>query len=341
MPKQKAQQPAGDNIDQLTEEQGSFFKASLLLEEQRLDNKAKTRQMVLEEALRDPEEVESALLEITGLDLSIGEERALEAVQILLDQTNYEGNVGRDNAILISVAEYYEAYGLERKKRSDNRSRHSSRQHTLAMEDLRSLASKVKSLIFWENGKKNSRILRYTGTLINLTEITSTLQEEDYLSSNLNEIVDKRVSMLQIEPSEMILYCITSFFILKEKHLYNRIKAWYAEKRSARASITPAAMHFFSWLAMKNRSEVEIMEEKLIERLRLNTYREKVGWPKCRERLETIFQCAQDLGYLIEWRTGWAMLSSKRKYTFLLNPELNSRVRAAQKKQAAELPDRS
>ena len=287
------------------------------------------------------EEIEAALLEITGLDLSTGEGRALEAVQILLDHTNYEGNIGRNNAILVSVSDYYEAYGLERRKRSDNRSRHSSRQHTLAMEDLRSLASKVKSLIFWENGKKNSRILRYTGTLINLSEITSPLQEEDYVSSDLNAIVEKRVSMLLIEPSEAILYCITSFFMLKEKHLYNRIKAWYEEKRGARASISPATIIFFSWLAMKDRSEIEILEAELIKRLRLSIYRKKVGWPKCRERLETIFQCAQDLGYLIEWRTGWAKLSNKRKYIFQLNPELNSRVRAAQKRRAPQLPDRS
>lgn len=318
----------------------SFYKASLPLEQEKLGNDKRHRQLILEEVKLDDDELEREVA-ITGLSLTSEQDKALSAVQILLDSTNYQGNIGKNNSIKITVDQFYDAYGLERKYRaSDKTHKHSSRQHTRALTALKSLAQESQKLIYqavwYEKGRKQSVVKRYTGTLINLLESTDILKEDDpfFPAEELDQIVDKRVSFLIIEPSEIVLSGIpltdnrSGFYILKDPDLHNKIKEWYEDKRGSRGRIPDTAQLFIgSWLASKNYHTVKISEDELIERLRLQSHREKKGlnWVR-EERLDIAFECAQDLGYLLNWEAGYKGLSPKRMYTFKLNPEMLSRV---------------
>ena len=92
-----------------------------------------------------------------GLELTVEEDKALSAIQILLDRTGYQGNLAGREAhfqeygwtgtlprLIFTRSEFYEAYGLER---AGDGYFHGA-QVDRALEALKSLASKERTLAF-------------------------------------------------------------------------------------------------------------------------------------------------------------------------------------------------
>ncbi len=90
MPRSKPpqnRQPRGISPDLTTQ---TTYRAGLYAEQQKFGN-TKNRQLLLFEAGREVDAQERP--EVYGLDLTVSEDKALSALQLLLHRTDYKGNV--------------------------------------------------------------------------------------------------------------------------------------------------------------------------------------------------------------------------------------------------------
>lgn len=307
------------------------YKAGLYAELQKFGSSERDQQLSLW-----PPEPEETEVTVSGLDLTVSEDKALSAIQILLYQTGYQGNrpgvvvdseAFRFRGILpklaITHSQYFEAYGLE--KVGD---RYKGHQVQEALEALRSLATIPRFIYYerkhWTGSGKNRRqlsdIIRAKAPLIKLTEITAYKdleQEEAERVKAGHDIPEKpRATGFLIEFSPLLVDSIDDFYILKPTKLHKEIQELYGRKRYSKS--VPL---FILWLLTKNIGTVKISKEKLAERLRMDWYLKNRRRSELEAKLQEAFRVAKDLGYLLDYYE-----EATGRMVFRLNPKRCYRV---------------
>lgn len=305
-----------------------YFRGSMYMELQKFQNRDKDRQLLLGET-----DFQEAEIEASGLDLTVSEDRALHALQVLLNKTDYCGNIpgeivsstgykfqGLIPRLSITYSDYFEAYGLE--QRGDQY--YQGRQSQEAIQALRSLAE-TRRICYSRRRYSGKRpvydVIRVTRPLISFIEGFQGLEEEEagqILAGQ--ELPEKRQTRLVIEVSPLFMDQIDSFFLLKPTALHSEIKQLLGSKRISRA-----VSLFLEWLLTKNTKTVKISKVELAERLRQDYLIEQRHWKKLDTRLQEAFQTAKKLEYLLDYRKEPSGL-----LIFTLNPERCRRIRQAE-----------
>jgi AraC-like DNA-binding protein len=286
-----------------------LYKAGMYAQLQQFGSSERDRQLLLWPA-EDPPETE---VTVSGLDLTVSEAKALQAVQILLDRTDYQGNKpgqqihsqafqweGTPPRLAITHREYFEAYGLE-----EIGGRYQGHQVQEALEALKSLAATPRTIYYkrrhWRGKKQLFDIVRAKSPLIKLTELTAYKdleQEEAEEVEAGQEVAGKiRATGLLIEASPLLVDSIADFYLLKPSTLHKEIQQLHGSKRISRTLSL-----FIEWLLTKNAAIVKIDRNKLIDRLRLTSYIQRRHKEIAEARLQEAFQTAKELGYLLGWR---------------------------------------
>lgn len=310
----------------------ALYKAGLYAELQKFGQDRDSEQMLLwhEEEPDEP-------IQVTGLDLSVSEDKALSAVQILLHKTGYLGNRPGTQAsssglqwtlpvVRATHAEYFEAYGLE--KAGDGR--YHGHQVEEALQALRNLAETPRTIYYerrhWQGeGKARRRltdIVKARAPLVRLEELTAykdlEMDEAEAVKAG-QELPDKiRGTGLLIESSPLLVDSISDFYILKSPALHREIQQLLGTKRVSRTISL-----FIQWLLTWSKARVKIGKYKLIDRLRLTKSIERRHPEEAEARLQEAFQVAKELGYLKSYQE-----SSTGILLFELSPERCSRIRS-------------
>ena len=306
-----------------------YYRAGLNLELQKFTPKDDIRQLILGES---PETDNN--LQIYGLDLSVSEEKALHAIQILLDRTNYEGNLpgeivqssgwkydGYLPKLSMTFTEYYEAYGLTK-----IRGQYQGRQASESLQALHNLAES-RSICYRrqrrEGKGKKSRlvydVVRVTKPLISFMEGYYDLEEEEADQVIAGESLPlKRKNKLVIEVSPLLVDQIDSFYLLKPTALFKEIQALQPGKRPSTINI-----NFINWLLTKNHQTVRINKSTLIDRLPpLKKLKERRRTAELKDRIQEALESAKTLEYLLNYEeepTGLLILT--------LNPDRCQRIK--------------
>lgn len=305
-----------------------YYKAGMNLELQKFNKRDQVRQLMLGEDIEADKGVQ-----IYGLDLTVSEDKALSAIQILLDRTNYEGNLpgeivqasgwkydGYIPRLSMTFSEYYEAYGLAK-----TRGQYQGKQATEALQALRSLAE-TKRICYKrqrrEGKGKKSRlvydVIRVTKPLVSFAEGYYDLKEEEaeqVISGQ--DLPLKRQTKMVIEVSPLLIDQIDSFHLLKPTALHKEIQALQPGKRIGRH-----VSLFIEWLLTKNTATVKIQKRRLAELIWLSTLIEQRKPTLLNTRIHEALQTAKELGYLLDYReeaTGLLILS--------LSPERIKRIK--------------
>jgi len=312
----------------------AVYRAGMYAELQKFGDSSRDAQLSLWQDQEEPGEIT-----VSGLNLSESEDRAFSAIQKLLDETDYRGNLparqadspafkwtGSLPSLAISHSQYFEAYGLQ--KQGDGS--YYGHQAEEALQALQSLST-TRSTVYYERkrytgtGKKArqvSDIIRAKAPVIILTEITAyeDLEPEEAEEIKAGQQVAEgkiRATGLLIEPSPLLMDGIEDFFLLKPSSLHQEIKHLLGPKRSSRANSL-----FIEWLLTKNTAIVKISKAKLIQKLRLSSYIQRRHKEEAEARLQEAIQTAKSLGYLLEAEDSGAGI-----LTFRLSPERCSRVK--------------
>lgn len=315
---------------ELTVQQPGLYKAGMYQELQKFGNREQARQLLLSEGLQGTELDDQ--IEITGLDLTVAEDRALHACLRLLDGTGYKGNLPPLEVnspgykghytlprLQTSWPEYLEAFGLE--PGTKGKARIEAINALEALQKPRRIAYRRR---YWTGkGKERkaiSDVIVTQSPLIRLSKVYKALEDDQAEQIMAGREMPGRVTNVVIEFSPLLIDRIESFYLLKPVALHQEIESHLGSRR-----ISPAVPLFAQWLLTKNRTPVRIGKKLLAERLRLYSLLEQRKPALLQDRLQQAIQTAQALGYLRAWEE-----DAFGVYTFHLNPERCLRIASSQ-----------
>jgi hypothetical protein len=320
-------QPGALQIDRLAVDGGRLYKASMHTELQKFGSTDRL-------SLLDPEPEEEPV-QITGLDLTVSQDKALQAIQILLDRTDHKGNRPGQPAqsdgyrgyqvprLAVTFSDYFEAYGLE--PATDGW----ARAHQDALEALHDLAEERWRIVYkrrtFDGGKERWQVIapERPVSMITLWRAYNDLETEEVERLERGDkLLDGRAIGLVIDCNPVLIDQIESFYALKPEGLHEEIQQLYPGKRVSRTISL-----FIEWLLTLNLSEITISEDKLLQKLRLyESFYEHRNKSRIRDRIKQACEAAQERGFLLDWQK-----NRKGQYVFKLNPERCQRPKKSER----------
>lgn len=302
------------------------YRAGLHMELQKYPNPKRTRQLLLTEPAWS-ELTGSELDEevrVTGLDLSMPEDRAVGAIQILLDETDYKGHSEHYSAVwdsplptlVTTRTAYYEAYGL---RRDPSSGRFHGREVEEADQALEALNTTLQRVAYerkhWvKKGRKSecvSDMLVYKTTLIDVIDGYSGLSSAEAGRIRQGEDMPSRSSRLVIVPSPLLIDGIRDFYLRKPKGLYLELVSYFRPGR-----VPPSVFKFVQWLLTLDLHELRMEREDLAVRIGLGSLVRNRQWTRIERTLERCLSTAKGMGFLLDYgRNDFGL------YVFKLNPE--------------------
>jgi hypothetical protein len=257
------------------------------------------KQYVLLEGIGDatPEIVEETA-QVAGLsDLSIPEERAIHALQILLHDYGLNQTEGRQ-ILEIHVREFLAAYGLSSNKGKGARD---------ALDALTQGLGKERKVFIQKKGSK--KVLRIAGAIAATTRISvhdgmGAADIDDPYPSNMK---------LHIQTSLLFTVGIHVFRVHKPRAFYTELDAHYKGRRRPHCVDT-----FLHWQLQVSGEEVTILQSTLIERIGLLPKWEQRKRGQVYKDIEEAIQVGLSLGYLVSFVKDDGI---DPKYTFVRDPE--------------------
>lgn len=304
---------------------GGLYRAGMYAELQKF-GKSQREQLQLWEGHQGP----PAEVETIGLDLSISQERALSAIQILADRTGYKGNLpprrghsapyqrDYDRPVLaFTPAEYLEAYGLQRGPKNT----FSSGRRAEAMQALESLSEswticyKRRKVV---KGKELFDVIRHSGPLLELTKGWRDLEQQEAEAVEHGAHLPERMAGIIVTLSPLLVDELKTFWLLKPIELHNEILQF-------RGSRAPRAISLFiQWLLTLDLPQVTIDKETLIDRLRLaDLYHKQRQKTRVQKQLQEALETAKELHYLLAYTQ-----EPQGLIRLTLNPERCTRIGA-------------
>ncbi len=254
-----------------------------------------------------------------GIDLSLSEQKALFAIQKMLDKTDYEGNTPKPHKtqsdlntfnytgtlprITFTPAQFLEAYGLERKKTARGFMEYSSSERKAALDALKSLSVKRFKIIYKRHRFDKSEVIDRIETESTLLRVYTgyfglTVDEDRKLDTGSDVNVDNKM-IIGVEVCPVIVDQIDKYFILLDPNLHTITKELTGKKRQS--LYVPL---FIKWITLQIRwkrktgSKIKISVEKLAGRLRMYDLLKDYQWKKIRDIFEECFVVGRGMGLI-------------------------------------------
>ena len=267
-----------------------------------------------------------------GMSLKRNENKALFAMQKILTahapSTNHATNATEfPSRLKFSLPEYYDAYGVGKRKTKRGKMEYNVRESELAIKALCSLGNKPHQLFYkrvhWIGDKENNENRRtsfkaFIGTLINFTTSFNDLKDNEvkellggkWSKTKMDERADIDVGLSVIITDQM------GYYVLIPSNLYNDIK----QITSSTSKYIPA---FIQWCIvqaeLKRRNKdfgtISIHRDKIARTLRMDYWIKTHRIEKINKTLQLCYEIAHKLGYLNN------ALSHEEIHVLTLNPE--------------------
>lgn len=347
-------------------------KAAMIFEAQRFaptDNK--NRQLTFDDYIRD-QEVKSKVkekAEIMGIDFPIGVDisgskaQAVHAIQKMLTETNYKGNIdgitmrasgkgfnfdGYLPALEFTKSEYFDAYGVCKVMTERGTLEYSGYERKEAIDALMDLAMVPYVIAYkrerWiddigKNGKKKrerrTEIVEAFKPLIEIKRRWRDLTDEEVKTVSKRESTpetEKKLTMAII-PSPVMVDGIDNYYVLKPAELYKEIKAKFP-------NCSKFVETFINWLIVtaeekarrRDSTTIKINYEKLGRKLRMDSYINSRNRKGLRNALIKCYDIAVNLEYLDSYKIDVQGKIIECYDEFVLNLEKFKRLKDRQPK---------
>lgn len=338
-----------------------LVKASLHTEKQKFGKKQGSAQRSLFEFLdleTRNKAVEYGIQDVIGIDLTQAQGQALFAIQRLLQETDYRGNLpseyldgnnrwkfrGELPVLKFSPAQYLEAFGVTKYETARGKHEFSGEERKDALRALIDLVKKqhifVYKRVYWEKdkkGKDQERVDRIEtiDTLIKIMQGWEALtKQEDRIldSGKATQGTDDKLKVIAISPCPILVDQVDRYFVPKPATCYQEIKllVGYTSKyvyRFVDFLLTEVAQREITSKGKGNRNWIiERSPEALAYTLRMDAWIKNKQWKQIRGSLKKCYETAQSLGYL----TGYEVDIAGKTTTLdrlILNPEKFRRMR--------------
>jgi len=310
------------------------------------------RQLGLFDGLLDTtrKEIAEKSIEVIGLDISEAQRAALFAIQKLLTETDYKGNIPGKNiegdkgfnfsgflpALQFTPAEYLKAYGLKKKKTARGWEEYSGEERRQALQALVDLTKPFLFVAKWTYPKtvkgKTENVTDRIETIRPLIHITRgyealTKQEDAALDKGTGTAgTDEKLKAIAIEPAPIVVKGIDRYFVLMPANYAEEIKFLVPHA-------SKFVYRFVRWLIVqaeekrRHRADLVILEgiQEIAYHLRMDAYIKTNQGKRIRQIITKCYKAAKDLGYLLSY--GTVRGQTKDLERLELNPEKFRRAR--------------
>ena len=310
-----------------------YFKAGMEVERQKFGKPEYSQLLLGEDA-----DIRGGAISY-GLDLTKPQARALDAIQKLLDATDYQGNMegeelhsidfkwqGYIPTLSFTPTEFYQAYGLE--PAGDGRYHGSLAQE--AIEGLKSLMIARYRLVYdrtvYKGGKKSIEAIRVTAPIISsVGEAFQDITEEELEQVKAGqELSERRNTKIIITPSPILLDRIhESWYLLKPASFFTEIQELYPGKR-----YPDEVWLFLNWLLTWNKKEVRINKKNLAVILRMDSLIRNRRKADIDKRIAEALDVAMKLEYLLSYEIQPIGSHGEYRIDMKLNPERIKRIKS-------------
>jgi hypothetical protein len=276
-----------------------------------------------------------------GVDLTLAQSKAVFAIQKLLTESDYAGNLkpqkmdgenrfqfwGEAPRIKFSPAQYLEAYGVPKTSGKRGWPEFNRREREEALRALSSLENiQVNFGYRRQDGKGGDvQMVAARSPLIQIMWGLR-LSAEDEKRMLADQMEDGEVDVrttIGIFPCPVFVDQVETYFVMKPSNLHEEIRRLAGGKRHDKCLNL-----FMEWLCLtaelqrRHRSgwTVRIGERAMASKLRLDSYIRARQWARIRKVLEECLSAAQTLDYLLGYRITDGV-SKSRVVELELNPE--------------------
>lgn len=258
-----------------------------------------------------------------GLNLTEAQSKALFALQKILHQTEYNGNMGttdltQDKSIFqgfqfegripnikFSPAQYLEAFGVTKRKTSRGFMEFSQNDRREAINALRSLGDIKFPICYERKVQKKEKGGKYKEVTQNICVIDTLFKIAFGFDDDLDIEKAEHKAIIGILPSPVFVDQIDRYFLQKPANLYDDIKKITKGKHSR---FIPAFLEYLIVNGeMKRRQNasyiIKIGFKELAGKLRMDADIEKRRWSRIKKNLADCYRVAKELGYLISSQT--------------------------------------
>ncbi len=329
-------------------EKNNVIKSALHLETQKFGKKPRNVQESIDNQDKCEDSNKNSIkIEIIGLDFQPSHYHALNAIQKLLEETNYNGNIqgtylsrysnsfkfeGVIPRIKFSRSDFLKAYGVTKFLSTRNKMEFSGKESRTALEALYYLGTQPHLIISTRKRKEQGKevvdryqtvspLLRIYEGWEGLTPFENKSLDEGKILESLN---GKHRGFV-IEPCPLLVDQIDTYFVLKPANMYQEIKLKFP-------NASKFAYTFIDWIVKEatlkkmfesNKdkywpNKIEIGFESLVYALRMNSYIKSRNWKKIDIALNRCIEIAISLGWLLKHESAEGK-TIKRKETFYLN----------------------
>jgi hypothetical protein len=296
------------------------IKAGMHLQLQKMGKSKEESDLILKE-MNDPK---LSLVEVAGLNLTGLQHRAVHAIQTLLNDSNYKGNLptipkkkldfdfdGNLPILKITPSEFYEAFGAKKRKTS-GKFQYSSNEADQAMASLKSLYNE-RYIIYYRKTEFNKQNKpKHFTVKVHIPLIG--LVKEDFLedmnqscfrrtielkNGKVRNIIQatpkKRLTHITMEVSPLFVDQINSFFVQKPKNYLVELKEKYPK---ASKYVYNFIEYILTQSALQKTGIIKISRKKLAVNLRMDNYIRNRKWSVIDETIEKCYEVALDLNYI-------------------------------------------
>ena len=266
-------------------------------------------------------------VEVEGLDFTPLQHRAVDAIQTLLHQTDYAGNVKSKvftinefhmiaywPILKIKPAEYYAAFGCK-KYNYNGRNQYSSNEKNQAMQALESLYKERFILyypkpIYHDDKPPETKIVRVNMPLIGIvaddfkpvkqSKVSNTVISKDGSREVTSKTSKGRVTQIILQVSPIFFDQIDTYFMKKPVNYLLEIKQHYP---NASKYVYNFIEYILTRAAENKGQHLQIGKEKLAVALRMNGFIKNKQKKKLDQALKKCYDAALNLGYIKSYST--------------------------------------
>lgn len=334
-----------------------LIKTSLHTELQKFGKKPKKYQSSIFDML-DPideetkKDITGYQINVVGIENTQAQNQALFAIQKLLDQTGYKGNIkgnqlnSDDNSfkfngtlpyLKFTFSDYLEAYGVNKKKTSRGKMEYNSNERSESIKALNELSQKKYIFYYarkyWKDGKELFDVIKTVRPIFNIIEGYEAVEDSDINIMNTGETSDslnEKLKVIAIEPCPILVDQIDTYFVLKPANCYEEIKLLVGKT----SKYVPLFIDFLRAEVAKREINsrkndinwtMEFNYETLAHKLRMEGFIKAKQTKRIKQSLEKCYKIASQLGYLINYQT--IKGSNMEIEQLSLNPDKFKRVK--------------
>jgi hypothetical protein len=296
------------------------IKAGIHLQLQKMGKSKEESEYILKE-MNDPN---LNMVEVTGLNLTQLQHKAIHAIQTLLNDSNYKGNlptVTKSNLdfnfqgilpiLKVTPSEFYEAFGCKKRK-IGNKWQYSSNETEQAMTALKKLYNE-RYVIYYRKTEFNKQNKPKHFTVKVHIPLIGLVKEdflEDMNQSSFSKTIEmkngevrdviqttpkRRLTHITMEVSPLFVDQINSFFVQKPRNYLVELKQKYP---NASKYVYNFIEYILTQSALQKTGIIKISRKKLAVNLRMDNYIRNRKWSVIEETIEKCYEVALDLNYI-------------------------------------------